>query len=122
MGNILTIIGYGLASLLVMKVLSRARGRWIVFAMVLAASLWLTFVSPGGPILFLDTLPTMGFPPVPFGLLAGGAVLAMLLWLGAVVLARVEDLFRIGLLVVVGVYFFAFLEAIVFVQQRLGYI
>lgn len=121
-GNILTIMGYGLAGMLMMRLLSRIPGRWTLFGVVLSATLVLTFVKPGGPILFLGTLPAMGFPAVPFGVLAGAAVLLLMLWLGDVVLGRVEDVFRIALLIAVGVYFFAFLEAIVFVQQRLGYI
>lgn len=122
MGNILTIIGYGLAGLLVMRVLQHIVGRWTLFAVVLAAALALTFVTPGGPVLFLTTLPAMGFPVIPFGILACAAILVLLVWLGNVLFGRVEDLFRIALLTTAGIYFFAFVEAIVFVQQRLGYI
>lgn len=121
-GNVLTILIFILVGLIVMRILARMPGRWMLFGIALAAVLGGTFVVPGGPILFLATLPAMGLPTVPFGVLAVGAVLALLLWLSDIALRRVEDLFRIGILVVAGVYFFAFLEAIVFVQQRLGYI
>lgn len=122
MGNVLTIIGYVLAALLVMRVLGRTPARWTIFSAVLTMALALTFVWPGGPILFLETLPQTGFPVVPFGMIAIGAVFLLLTWLGDLVLRGVEDLFRIALLTAAGVYFFAFLEALVFVQQRLGYI
>jgi hypothetical protein len=55
-------------------------------------------------------------------LLAAGGALVLILWLGGVAFRRVEDLYRVGLMAVFGVYFFAFIEAIVFIQQRLGYI
>ncbi|MDQ2745025.1 MAG: hypothetical protein M3Z66_22400, partial [Chloroflexota bacterium] len=122
MGNILTIFGYGLAGFVLLRVIPRSPVRWTIFALVLAAGLFLTFVSPGGPILFLGTMPSMGFPIAPFGLIAATAVLLLALWVGDIALRHVEDLYRVGALVALGVYFFAYVEAIVFVQQRLGYI
>jgi hypothetical protein len=121
-GNILTVFAFGLVGLVLLRLLRPVPWRWPIFAVVLTALLYLTFVRPGGPILFLSTLPAMGFNPVPFGVIATLGVLATVLWCGDVVLRRVEDIYRAGILVVVGVYFFAFLEAIVFIQQRLEYI
>lgn len=122
MGNILTILAYALAGLFLIRFLGQGAARWSIFGMAAAAALFLTFVVPGGPILFLDTLPAMGYSVAPFGLIVVAAVLALLLWLADVILRHVEDPFRVGLLIIAGVYFFAFIEAIVFVQQRLGYI
>lgn len=121
-GNILTIFAFALAGLLVLRLLRPVPGRWVIYAALLSTSLFLTFVDPGGPILFLSTLPAMGLSAEPFGIVASLGALAFTGWTGLVALRRMEEPFRAGLMVVLGVYFFAFLEAMIFVQQRLGYI
>jgi hypothetical protein len=94
----------------------------LVYACVLAAILFGVFVSPGAPILFLDTMPANGLAVLPFGFMALGAVLGFVTFVGEVPLRRIDDAYRAGLMAFVGVYFFAFVEAVVFIQQRLGYI
>jgi hypothetical protein len=112
----------GALGLALLRLLRRWERRWLVYALLLAAALYVAFVAPGSPMLFLSTLPSMGLSPVPFGLIATASALAFVLWMGLVALRRLEDLYRAGLMAAFGVYFFAFLEAIVFIQQRLGFI
>jgi hypothetical protein len=90
--------------------------------MLLAAALYLTFVRPGGPILFLDTLPNMGVTSTALGILTTAGAFLIMVWASATALKRLEDMFRAGIMATLGIYFFAYIEAVVFVQQRLGYI
>jgi hypothetical protein len=96
--------------------------KWAVYACLLTCLLFLVFVSPGAPILFLSTMPASGLAVIPFGLMAFGAELAFVAFMGTVPLRRIDDAYRAGLMAFVGVYFFAFVEAVVFIQQQLGYI
>ena len=59
---------------------------------------------------------------MPFGFIAAAGALGFVTWVGGVGLRRIDDLYRAGIMAYLGVYFFAFLEAAVFIQQRLGYI
>jgi hypothetical protein len=54
--------------------------------------------------------------------MAFGAVLGFVIFVGEVPLRRIDDAYRAGLMAFFGMYFFAFVEAVVFIQQRLGYI
>lgn len=121
-GNIFMIFGLALFGILAMRLLRRLPGGWLVYGALLTLLLYLSFVAPGGPILFLATMPALGLSAVPFGLVAALCVLGSVWWLGGVALRRVEVPYRAALMALVGVYFFAFVEAVVFLQQRLGYI
>ena len=121
-GNILMILALAVAGLVALRILRPVPGRWVIYAVFLTGTLYLSFVAPGGPILFLSPLPSMGLAPLPFGVIAASGALLFVLWMGATAMRRIEDPFRAALMVVSGVYFFAFVEAIVFIQQRLGYI
>jgi hypothetical protein len=121
-GNLLMILVLAVGGLLAVRLLRPVPGRWLVYAVLVTAALYVSFVAPGGPILFLSTMPSMGLAAVPFGLIAAGGALLFVSWTGTIALKRMEDPFRAGLMVIFGVYFFAFVEAIVFIQQRLGYI
>jgi hypothetical protein len=120
--NILWVLMLTLVGILTIRVFRWLPSKWLVYACVLACILFLVFVSPGAPILFLDTMPASGLAVMPFGLMAFIAVLAFVTFMAAVPLRRVDDAYRAGLMAFVGVYFFAFVEAVVFIQQRLGYI
>lgn len=120
--NILVVFTLAVVLLVAARVLHRVPGRWAICALLVTGALYLTFVSPGGPTFFLSTIPAMGIAAEPFGLLACAGALTFVLWLGAVVMRRMEDLYRAGLMAAFGVYFFAFVEAVVFIQQRIGYI
>jgi len=120
--NILAVFGLAVVGLFSVRLFRRVPGKWALCGVLLTAGLYVLFVDPGAPTLFLSTIPAMGLTAVPFGLLACAGALAFVLWLGAVVLRRVEDLYRAGMMAALGVYFFAFVEAIVFIQQRIGYI
>jgi hypothetical protein len=120
--NILIVFGLALLGFFAVKLLSRVPGKWALYGLVLGLALYLTFVSPGGPTIVLTPMPSMGLRALPFGLLAAAAAAAAMTWLGVVALRRIEDVYRAGLMALTGVYFFAFVEAIVFIQQRLGYI
>jgi hypothetical protein len=116
------VFGLALLGFFGVRLLSGVPGKWAMYGLSLGLALYLTFVSPGGPMLFLATMPSMGLRALPFGLLAAAAAAAAIIWLGVVGLRRIEDIYRAGLMALTGVYFFAFIEAIVFIQQRLGYI
>jgi hypothetical protein len=121
--NILVILVLAAASILMLRLLRRVPLRWPIYGVVLVLGLYALFVTPGwAPVLFLSTLPAMGFSAVPFGLLAAGATLVTVEWMGTYALRRFEDPYRAALMTVLGVYCCAFLEALVFVQQRLGVI
>lgn len=121
-GNIILVFALALLGLVAMRLLRPLPGRWLIYTLLLSGVLYLTFVAPGGPILFLSTIPSMGLGAVPFGVIAALGALAFMGWMGLVAMRRLEDLYRAGLMAVLGVYFFAFVEAIVFLQQRIGYI
>jgi hypothetical protein len=120
--NIFWVLGLTVMGILTVRLLRWLPSKWLVYACVLAAILFAVFVSPGAPILFLDTMPADGLAVLPFGLMAFGAVLGFVTFVGEVPLRRIDDAYRAGLMAFVGVYFFAFVEAVVFIQQRLGYI
>jgi hypothetical protein len=120
--NILWVLMLTMVGILTIRILRWLPSKWIVYACILASILFLVFVSPGAPILFLDTMPASGLAVFPFGLMAFVAVLAFVTFMATVPLRRVDDAYRAGLMAFVGVYFFAFVEAVVFIQQRLGYI
>jgi hypothetical protein len=118
--NIFWVIGLAVLGLLTIRLLRWLPSRWWVYACLLACVLFLVFVSPGGPTLFLVTMQGAGLATVPFGLLAFGGALAFVSWAGAVPLRRVDDVYRAGAMAFLGVFFFAFIEGVVFVQQQLG--
>jgi hypothetical protein len=120
--NILWVLSLTLVGIFTVRFLRWLPSRWLVYACILTCLLFLVFVSPGAPILFLDTMPATGLAVIPFGLMAFGAVLAFVTFMGAVPLRHIDDAYRAGLMAFLGVYFFAFVEAVVFIQQRLGYI
>lgn len=120
--NILWIFLFTLIGILLLRFLHWLPSKWLVYACVLTCLLFIVFVSPGAPILFLDTMPASGLPVVPFGLMATGATLGFVTLLGTALWRHVDAAYRAGLMAFIGVYFFAFLEAVVFIQQRLGYI
>jgi uncharacterized membrane protein YhaH (DUF805 family) len=64
----------------------------------------------------------MGLTDVALGLFTTACALALMLWTSSLALKRLDDMYRAGLMAVVGIYFFAYLESVVFVQQRLGFI
>lgn len=118
--NIITIAVVAAIGMIVLRLMRPLPGRWYVYIVLVTVALFVIFVKPGGLTLFLSTMPSLGLSTVPFGILATLAVLALLIWLSRTVLHRIDDVFRAGLLVLAGVYFFAFLETVVFVQQQLG--
>lgn len=120
--NILVIFVFIGLGLIVLRVLRRVPGRWLLYTCFLTGVLFVTFVVPGEPTLFLVTVPSIGFSTVPYGILGALSVLALMLWLGNTLLRRIDDVFRAGVMAVVGVYFFAFVESVVFVQHQLGFI
>ncbi len=120
--NIIWVLGLTAVGVLTIRLFRWLPSRWLVYACVLAVLLFFVFVSPGAPILFLDTMPASGLAVLPFGLMAFGAVLGFVTFVGEVPLKRIDDAYRAGLMAFLGVYFFAFVEAVVFIQQRLGYI
>lgn len=120
--NILLVIAMALAGILMMRLLRRVPGRWTIYGCVLAVALYLAFVGPGGPTIFLGTIPSMGIQAEPFGLLATAGALFFTSWTGYFALRRIDDVYRAGIMAYLGVYFFAFLESAVFIQQRLGYL
>jgi hypothetical protein len=120
--NILWVLVLTAVGILTIRLFRWLPSKWLVYACVLAVSLFFVFVSPGAPILFLDTMPANGLAVLPFGLMAFGAVLGFVTFVGEVPLRRIDDAYRAGLMAFFGMYFFAFVEAVVFIQQRLGYI
>jgi hypothetical protein len=120
--NILIVFGLALLGFFAVRLMGRVPGKWALYSLLLGLALYLTFVSPGGPTIILTPMPSMGLRALPFGLLAAAAAAACITWIGVVALRRFEDIYRAGLMALAGVYFFAFVEAIVFIQQRLGYI
>ncbi|HEY8687132.1 MAG TPA: hypothetical protein VIO57_16140 [Chloroflexota bacterium] len=120
--NILWVLVLTAVGILTIRLFRWLPSKWLVYACVLAILLFFVFVSPGAPILFLDTLPATGLAVLPFGLMAFGAVLGFVIFVGEVPLRRIDDAYRAGLMAFFGMYFFAFVEAVVFIQQRLGYI
>lgn len=120
--NILWVLGLTAVGVLTVRLFRWLPSKWLVYACLLTSLLFLVFVSPGAPILFLDTMPASGLAVLPFGLMAFGAVLGFVTFVGEVPLKRIDDAYRAGLMAFLGVYFFAFVEAVVFIQQRLGYI
>jgi hypothetical protein len=120
--NILWVLALTLVGIITIRLLRWLPSKWGVYACLLTCLLFLVFVSPGAPILFLSTMPASGLAVIPFGLMAFGAELVFVAFMGAVPLRRMDDAYRAGLMAFVGVYFFAFVEAVVFIQQQLGYI
>jgi hypothetical protein len=120
--NILLVIAIGFVGWLALRLLNRVRSRWVIYACLLTLALYYVFVNPGGPLFFLDTIPSLGLAAMPFGFIAAAGALGFMSWVGSVALKRIDDMYRAGIMAYLGVYFFAFLEAAVFIQQRLGYI
>ena len=120
--NLLWVLGLTALGVVTLRVFRWLPTRWWVCSCVLACALFLVFVAPGAPILFLDTLPSSGLPVAPFGFMAFAAVLAFVTFVSTVPLRRVDEAYRVGLTAYAGMYFFAFLEAVIFIQQRLGYV
>jgi hypothetical protein len=120
--NIILVLAIGFVGWLALRLLSRVRSRWTVYACLLTLALYYIFVTPGGPLFFLDTIPSLGLAAMPFGFIAAAGALGFVSWVGGVGLRRIDDVYRAGIMAYLGVYFFAFLEAAVFIQQRLGYI
>jgi hypothetical protein len=120
--NILWVLALTLIGILTVRFLRWLPSKWVVYACLLTCVLFLVFVSPGAPVLFLGTMPDSGLAITPFGVMAFGADLAFVTFMGTVPLRRIDDAYRAGLMAFVGVYFFAFVEAVVFIQQQLGYI
>jgi hypothetical protein len=120
--NIILVIVIGFFGWLSLRLLSSVRSRWAIYAGLLTLALYYIFVTPGGPLFFLDTIPSLGLAAMPFGFVAAVGALGFVSWVGSVALRRIDDVYRAGIMAYLGVYFFAFLEAAVFIQQRLGYI
>lgn len=122
--NILVVLALGFGGLCLMRLLGAARFRWAIYAVVLSGVLFLVFVMPGEPSVFLAlvTMPSIGLSAVPFGLMAVLGSFCVVSLVGHGALRQVDDVFRIGIMAFLGVYFFAFAEAAVFMQQQLGYI
>jgi hypothetical protein len=120
--NIVLVIVIGFGGWLALRLLSRVRSRWVIYTCLLTLVLYYVFVTPGGPLFFLDTIPSLGLAAMPFGFIAAVGALGFVSWVGSVALKRIDDVYRAGIMAYLGVYFFAFLEAAVFIQQRLGYI
>ena len=120
--NIILVLTIGFVGWLALRLLRSVRSKWVVYACLLTLALYYIFVAPGGPLFFLDTIPSLGLAAMPFGFIAAAGALGFVGWVGGVGLKRVDDVYRAGIMAYLGVYFFAFLEAAVFIQQRLGYI
>lgn len=120
--NVFFVVGLALLGMLVMRLFRRFPGRWAIFGLILSALMYVIFVNPGVPTLFLASLPSMGFANVPFGILAALGSLAFVSWIGMTSLRRIDDIYRAGIMAFLAIYFFAFVETAVFIQQRLGVI
>jgi hypothetical protein len=120
--NVLTVFLVIAASLLFMRFVRRLRQRWILYAGFLTAMLFVLFVSPGGPLIFLRTLPISGLPTLPYGVLATLAVFGFILWLSSTVLNHIDDVYRVGVMACAGMFFFAFVEAITLVEGQLSFL
>ncbi|GAC1444131.1 MAG: hypothetical protein NVSMB52_03130 [Chloroflexota bacterium] len=120
--NLLLVIAMAVCGMITMRLFRKVPGRWNIYGAILTFALFVTFVKPGAPVLFLSTIPAMGLAVMPFGVLATLGALTFVTWSGYGALRRIDDVYRAGIMAFLGVYFFAFLETIVFVQQRLGYI
>lgn len=118
--NILIVLALTLAGLGLLYLLGKRRGRWLLFTAYLSLALFATFVTPGVPTLFLTPITDLGFAAIPFGLVATGGSLMLVSFVGQTALRRTDDIYRAGIMAFLGVYFFAFLESAVFVQQHLG--
>lgn len=119
--NILVVLLLAAIGLALLYLLRRRPGRWLLYTGYLTLALFATFVSPGFPTLFLTPMPSLGYAAVPFGLLAAGGSLLVVSLAGQGFMRRIDDIYRAGIMAFLGVYFFAFLESAVFVQQHLGY-
>ncbi len=121
--NLLAVVVLALIGLLVVRWTQKVPGRWLIYSCFLTAVIYAVFVTPGGgPTLFLTPIPTLGLAAVPFGLLAVLGSMFFVIWMGQTALKRIDDIYRAAIMAFLGIYFIAFLEAAVFIQQRLGYI
>jgi hypothetical protein len=119
--NILIIFGLTLLGWSLIYLLRKLPGRWVVYACFLTLGLYLTLVVPGGPTLFLTPIPTLGLAAMPFGLIAASGSLFFMTWSAYTALRRLDDMYRAAIMAFLGLYFFAFLEASVFIEQHLGF-
>jgi hypothetical protein len=108
--------------LLLLRALRTFTWRWLLVIALLTAVLYALFVRPGLPILFLTTLPNLGFGAAQFVLAAIGGALLFIGVIGQTGLRRLDDIYRLAIMVFLGLFFFAFIEGALFVQQELGYI
>jgi hypothetical protein len=120
--NIILVMVAGFIGWVTLRPLNRLQSRWIIYAGMLTFVLYYFFVAPGGPLFFLDTIPSLGLAAMPYGFIACVAALMFVVWVGLTALKRIDDVYRAGIMAFLGVYFFAFLETVVFIQQRIGYV
>jgi hypothetical protein len=108
--------------MLLLRVLRSVAGRWVIVTLLLTGIFFAMFVSPGLPVIFLTTLPGLGFDGAQFVVPAIAGALLFVGLLSQTGLRRIDDIYRLGAMAFVGIFFFGFIEAALFVQQELGYI
>jgi hypothetical protein len=107
---------------LLVRFLGGVAWRWLIVTALLTGALYALFVSPGLPVLFLTTITALGFGATQFVLAATGGALVFVGLVGQTALRRMDDIYRMAAMAFLGIFFFAFIEAALFVQQELGYI
>ncbi len=121
--NLMIVVVLALIGMLLVRATRRLPGRWLIYSCFLTVVLYAAFVVPGGgPTLFLTSLPALGLAAVPFGILASLGSMFFVTWVGQTALKRIDDMYRAAIMAFLSIYFIAFLEAAVFIQQRIGYI
>jgi hypothetical protein len=120
--NVVDAIVLTLLGMLLLRVLRSVAGRWVIVTLLLTGIFFAMFVSPGLPVIFLTTLPGLGFDGAQFVVPAIAGALLFVGLLSQTGLRRIDDIYRLGAMAFVGIFFFGFIEAALFVQQELGYI
>jgi hypothetical protein len=97
--------------------LIRAAWRWYSYELLVAVVFFALFVlwsAPSPPVLFLSDLSQRS------GLIAIGGMLIFLVLFARLVLGKLEDIYRAGVLAFVGLYFIAFLQALILMQGQVS--
>lgn len=115
-GNILSVFALTVIYFLVALVV-RTRWKWYLYPAVLAAILYVLLdrmAAPSPPVFFLSALNGSA----ALVALVGSATFALIF--GIILLRRVEDLYRAGLMAFAALYFVAFLQALILVQGQIA--
>jgi len=118
--NVLDVFVIIAAGILFITLFRRLRARWILCATLLTGLLFLLFVNPGGPLFFLTTLPVCGLPILPYGVLAALAAFSLIVWASSTILNHIDDVYRVGVMACIGVFFFAFVEAVTLIEGQIA--